>query len=425
MREFVFPYDCSSKSVSLDEALVRGVLESNATTYEPTMTPAELVEYALDHPINSPSLESLVEGKQNMVIITSDHTRPMPSKVTLPILLRRIRTVNPTIDITILIATGFHRAMTHEEMVTRFGEELVNTEKFINHDAEDADNMVEIGILPSGGKCVINRLAVETELLISEGLINPHFFAGFSGGRKSVLPGVASKVTVLANHCAEFIESEHSRTGIIDENPIHKDMLYAARTANLQFILNVVIDNKKEIIKAVAGDCVDAHKTGYEFIRSLSSVKRIPADIVITSNGGYPSDQNIYQSVKGMTAAEASCNDGGVIILVASCKEGHGGQALYDAMKNMVSPAQILQDIHDVPRNETKPYQWKIQILARILNHFSVIVVTDDCDHQILQDMHMIPATTLGEALVKARQLKGEDASITIIPNGVSVIVEP
>ena len=113
MREFVFPYDCSSKSVSLDEALVRGVLESNATTYEPTMTPAELVEYALDHPINSPSLESLVEGKQNMVIITSDHTRPMPSKVTLPILLRRIRTVNPTIDITILIATGFQRAMTH------------------------------------------------------------------------------------------------------------------------------------------------------------------------------------------------------------------------------------------------------------------------------------------------------------------------
>lgn len=425
MREFVFPYDCSSKSVSLDEALVGGVLESNATTYKPTMTPAELVEYALDHPINSPSLESLVEGKQNMVIITSDHTRPMPSKVTLPILLRRIRTVNPTIDITILIATGFHRAMTHEEMVTRFGEELVNTEKFINHDAEDADNMVEIGILPSGGKCVINRLAVETELLISEGLINPHFFAGFSGGRKSVLPGVASKVTVLANHCAEFIESEHSRTGIIDENPIHKDMLYAARTANLQFILNVVIDNKKEIIKAVAGDCVDAHKIGYEFIRSLSSVKRIPADIVITSNGGYPSDQNIYQSVKGMTAAEASCNDGGVIILVASCKEGHGGQALYDAMKNMVSPAQILQDIHDVPRNETKPYQWKIQILARILKHFSVIVVTDDCDHQILQDMHMIPATTLGEALVKARQLKGEDASITIIPNGVSVIVEP
>nr|WP_252894429.1 nickel-dependent lactate racemase [Veillonella denticariosi] len=312
MKTYTFPYDYKKLNVSLDERFVSGVLESNAASYQAELSQSELVEYALDHPVNSPSLEALVKGRKNMVIITSDHTRPMPSKVTLPILLRRIRAVNPEIDITILIATGFHRPMTHEEMVARFGEDIVNHEKLINHDSEDDANMVEIGTLPSGGgKCIINRLAVETELLIAEGLINPHFFAGFSGGRKSVLPGVASKVTVLANHCAEFIESEFSRTGIIDENPIHKDMLYAARKADLQFILNVVIDSKKEIIKAVAGDCVDAHKEGYEFIRSLSSVKRIPADIVITSNGGYPSDQNIYQSVKGMTAAEASCNDGG------------------------------------------------------------------------------------------------------------------
>lgn len=424
MKTYSFPYDYKSVDVSIDERFVQGVLVSNAAAYKAEKSPAELVEEALDYPINSPSLEALVKGKRNMVIITSDHTRPMPSKVTLPILLRRIRAVNPTIDITILIATGFHRAMTHDEMVHRFGEDIVNNEKLINHDSEDAENMVEIGTLPSGGKCVINRLAVETELLISEGLINPHFFAGFSGGRKSVLPGVASKVTVLANHCAEFIESEHSRTGKIDENPIHKDMLYAARKANLQFILNVIIDSKKEIIKAVAGDCVDAHKEGYEFIRSLSSVKAIPADIVITSNGGYPSDQNLYQSVKGMTAGEASCKDGGVIIIAASCKEGHGGQALYEAFKNMESPQNILDDIHGVPRNETKPYQWKIQILARILNHYKVIVVTQDCDHQVIRDMHMTPASTLDEALCIARGIMGEDASITIIPNGSTVIVE-
>ncbi len=385
MKTYSFPYDYKSVDVSIDERFVQGVLVSNAAAYVAEKSPAELVEEALDHPINSLPLEELVKGKRNMVIITSDHTRPMPSKVTLPILLRRIRAVNPTIDITILIATGFHRAMTHDEMVHRFGEDIVNNEKLINHDSEDAENMVEIGTLPSGGKCVINRLAVETELLISEGLINPHFFAGFSGGRKSVLPGVASKVTVLANHCAEFIESEHSRTGKIDENPIHKDMLYAARKANLQFILNVIIDSKKEIIKAVAGDCVDAHKEGYEFIRSLSSVKAIPADIVITSNGG---------------------------------------QALYEAFKNMESPQKILDDIHGVPRNETKPYQWKIQILARILNHYKVIVVTQDCDHQVIRDMHMTPASTLDEALCIARGIMGEDASITIIPNGSTVIVE-
>ena len=179
MRRYSFPYDYKSVDVSIDERFVQGVLESNAASYKAEMSPAELVEDALNHPINSPSLESLVAGKRNMVIITSDHTRPMPSKVTLPILLRRIRAVNPTIDITILIATGFHRAMTHEEMVHRFGEDLVNHEKFINHDSEDAENMVEIGTLPSGGKCVINRLAVETELLIAEGLINPHSLQAF------------------------------------------------------------------------------------------------------------------------------------------------------------------------------------------------------------------------------------------------------
>ena len=125
-----------------------------------------------------------------------------------------------------------------------------------------------------------------------------------------------------------------------------------------------------------------------------------------------------------MTAGEASCKDGGVIIIAASCKEGHGGQALYEAFKNMESPQKILDDIHGIPRNETKPYQWKIQILARILNHYKVIVVTQDCDHQVIRDMHMTPASTLDEALCIARGIMGEDASITIIPNGSTVIVE-
>ena len=424
MKTFNVPYAKGFVDINIPDQNIAGVLESKAHSYKAELSQEALVEHALDNPIGSQRLEELVKGKSNMVIITSDHTRPVPSKITMPILLRRIREANPSIDITILLATGFHRPTTHEEMVDKFGPEIVANEKIVNHISGDASQMTKIGVLPSGGDCIINKLAVETELLISEGFIEPHFFAGFSGGRKSVLPGIASEVTVMANHCAEFINSPYARTGIIENNPIHKDMLYAARTANLQFILNVVIDSKKEIIKAVAGDCVDAHKAGYEFIRSLSSVKAMPADIVITSNGGYPSDQNLYQSVKGMTAGEASCKDGGVIIIAASCKEGHGGEALYEAIKNMESPQQILNDIHGVPRNETKPYQWKIQILARILNHFKVIVVTEDCDHQVIRDMHMTPASTLEEALGIARGIMGEDASITIIPNGSTVIVE-
>ena len=144
------------------------------------------------------------------------------------------------------------------------------------------------------------RILDHADLLISEGFIEPHFFAGFSGGRKSVLPGIASKITVLANHCAEFIGSPFARTGILEGNPIHKDMLYAAKAAKLAFICNVVIDADKKVIAAFAGDREQAHYKGVEFELSMAGVKPIPADIVISTNGGYPLDQNVYQSAKGM-----------------------------------------------------------------------------------------------------------------------------
>ena len=191
-------------------------------------------------------------------------------------------------------------------------------------------HMVELGTLPSGGKLKINKIAAEADLLISEGFIEPHFFAGFSGGRKSVLPGVSSAATVMAYHCSEFIASEYARTGVLEGNPIHRDMIYAAEQAKLAFIINVVLDENKKVIRAYAGDFNEAHREGCRFVDQMSGVDAIPSDIVISTNGGYPLDQNIYQSVKGMTAAEASCNPGGVIIMVSSCIDGHGGQSLYD-----------------------------------------------------------------------------------------------
>lgn len=359
-----------------------------------------------------------------MVIITSDHTRPVPSKITMPILLRRIREVNPAIDITILVATGFHRPTTKEEMIDKFGPDIVAHEKIVNHISGDDSQMARIGTLPSGGACIINKLAVETELLIAEGFIEPHFFAGFSGGRKSILPGIASAVTVMANHCAEFINSPNARTGILENNPIHKDMKYAAKAANLAFILNVVIDSEKHIINAFAGDSEKAHEVGCEFVSKLASVPKAPADIVVTTNGGYPLDQNIYQAVKGMTAAEATCNKDGVIIMIAACNDGHGGQSLYDNLKAVKTPRELLDRIAKVPRNETIPDQWEMQILARILDQFTVIVVTDQCDPQMLKDMHIEHAFTFAEALNRAMEIKGKNASITVIPDGVSVVVK-
>ncbi|MTI65785.1 MAG: nickel-dependent lactate racemase [Firmicutes bacterium] len=418
------PYYKDFKEINVSDENLVGVLNSKVNDYKPPYTEEEIVNKALDEPTNSKKLEELVKDIENMVIITSDHTRPVPSKITMPILLERIRSVNPYIDIKILIATGFHRASTKEELIDKFGEKIVENEEIIIHDSRDKDSLTKVGTLPSGGELWLNKLAMETELLIAEGFIEPHFFAGFSGGRKSVLPGVAGAKTVLANHCSEFIASKHARTGILENNPIHKDMLYAATKANLAFILNVIINEQKEIINAFSGDSKDAHKAGCDFLLDLSKVKKVNADIVITSNGGYPLDQNIYQAVKGMTAAEATCNEGGVIIMLAACNDGHGGESFYENLKNSESPKEVINKVLKVPRNETLPDQWEFQILARILTKHTVILVTDMCDPEMIKDMHMEHAYTFEDALNKAYEIKGSKANVAIIPDGVSVIVK-
>jgi len=409
--------------IEIEDENLAGILESKAEEYKSPETQEELVEMALDNPIGSETLEELVKGKKDMVIITSDHTRPVPSKVTMPIMLRRIRSVNPDIQITILIATGFHRPTTQEELVSKLGEEIVRNEKIIVHDAFDDSAMVKLGTLPSGGELIINRLAVETELLIAEGFIEAHFFAGFSGGRKSVLPGIASATTVMANHCGEFIANPNARTGVLINNPIHSDMLYAAEKSKLAFILNVVINSEKKVIKAFAGHSEKAHLKGCEFVMELSKVDKIPADIAVSSNGGYPLDQNIYQSVKGMTAAEATCVEGGVIIMVSACNDGHGGQSFYDNLAQAKTPGELLDRIAKVPRNETVPDQWEFQILARMLDKYTVIMVTDMCDPQMIKNMHMEHASSFDEALKRAYEIKGNDAKAVVIPDVVSVIV--
>ena len=294
---------------------------------------------ALDNPIASPPLEELARGKKNAVVITSDHTRPVPSMIIMPQILRRLRKFAPDIKITILVATGAHRATTMDELIAKLGKDIVENEQIVIHDSTAETQLVEVGTLPSGGKLILNKLAMETELLVAEGFIEPHFFAGFSGGRKAVLPGIASRTTVLANHCSEFIQSEFARTGNLQDNPIHCDMLFAARQAKLAFIVNVVINEDKKIVKAFAGDREQAHLQGCEFLRSCCRIKVPEVDIVLTSNGGYPLDQNIYQAVKGMTTGEAVCRKNGVIIMCASCSDGHGGESFRQHLAEAESPA--------------------------------------------------------------------------------------
>lgn len=423
MATFRLPYGKSTMQIAVPDENLAGVLESRINAFVPEETEESIVRSALDHPIGSIRLDDIAIGKKNAVIVTSDHTRPVPSRITMPVLLDRLRRVNPSLSIRILVATGLHRQTTQPELIEKFGGSLVEQEKIIIHDSRDFLQIIHLGKLPSGGDLWINRTAAEAELLIAEGFIEPHLFAGFSGGRKSILPGIAGYQTVLANHCSKFISNPFSRAGVLDRNPIHQDMLYAAERANLSFILNVALNLDKRIIRAFAGDREKAHAEGCGFVLEMSQTAAVEADIVIVSNGGYPMDRNVSQVVKGMTAAEATCREGGVIIMIAACNDGHGGQSFYDHLADASSPLEILNRVETVPMAETVPDQWEFQILARILVKHTVILVTDQCDPKLITSMHMEHAYTPEAAMMRAFDMKGMDAKVAVIPDGASVIV--
>lgn len=420
------PYSTTGMDLELSDDLDVEILESAiATMPKPEKSEDELVLDAMAAPIGSVPLSEMAAGKEKVVIICSDHTRPVPSRHIIPFMLKEIRQGNANADITLLIATGFHRPTTREELVNKFGEAVVDNEKILVHDSRDMDAMVNLGTLPSGAPLLINRIAAEADLLVSEGFIETHFFAGFSGGRKSVLPGVSSKVTVLGNHCSAFIDSKYSRTGILENNPIHRDMVAAAQMAGLSYIVNVIIDSDKKVVHAVAGDAILAHEAGCAFLSKYCQVTPAKkADIAISTNGGYPLDQNMYQSVKGMTAAEAAAKDGGIIIMVSNCGDGHGGEGFYQALKDCESPAKLMEEILTVPQDQTKPDQWEYQIQCRILMHHRVIYCMCEEYRSMAEEMGFETAADVNEAMAMALKDAGEHPHIAVIPDGVSVMIK-
>ena len=392
MKTIKIPYYTSSLDLHVDEKNLEAVITARTDEYEAGKSEEELVKEALEHPIGTPRLSELVKGKNRIVLVTSDHTRAVPSKLTLPLLLAEIRKGNPDADITILIATGLHRPTTEAEQRRMFGDSIVDHEKIAVNKAFEPDDFAYVTGLPSGAELWVNKLALDCDLLITEGFIEPHFFAGFSGGRKSILPGICNAATVNENHSYKAISSPYAATGVLEHNPIHEDMVYAARAVNVQFILNVALNGEKKVIAAFAGDLEKAHEKGVEFVRGLAQCPGMTGDIVITSNGGYPLDQNLYQSPKAVATAEACCKDGGVIIMCASCFDGMGGT------------------------------QWCAQIYSRILKKHKVILVTTYLDHEMVRKANMIPASSPDEALEMAYEMMGRDARVIVIPDGVAVL---
>ena len=420
-RTIPIPYYTSTLALHVEEENLKAVLTAKMHGFHAEKSQEQLVLDALEHPVGSPRLRTLAEGKRKIVIVTSDHTRAVPSKITLPLLLKEIRSGNPDADITILIATGLHRPTTEEEQRRMFGNEIVDHEKIAINNAFDPKQFVELCVLPSGAVFQVNRLAAECDLLVTEGFVEPHFFAGFSGGRKSILPGICSERTVNENHSYKAVSHPRSNSGMLKDNPIHADMLCAAKAVNVQFIFNVALDGEKKIVAAWAGDLEKAHEAGVAFIRQWSQCPVVTGDIVITSNGGYPLDQNLYQSPKAMATAEACAGEDGVIIMCCSCCDGMGG-AHFGQLIQRGTPDEIDRYLSSIPPEKTIPEQWCTQVCVRVLRKHPVILVTTFLNHDEVRKANMIPASTPDEALEIAYRLKGEQASVVVIPDGVSVL---
>lgn len=418
MRVFKIPYGKTYLEASIPEDNVAACLTSKKI--ETQLTEQEEVDISINNPIGSPMLSELARDAKRVLFITNDMTRPMPSKITMPAIIREIQRYNAKADITLLIASGLHRKMTREELIDKMGHDLVENYKIVVHDAYDKSRLVYMGNLSSGNPLWLNKEVIEHDLVISEGFIEAHWLGGFSGGRKSILPGISGADTVMNNHSPQNIDDLRTKPGILEGNPAHEEFCEAARKANLKFILNVVLDKNKHIIKAFAGDTFEAHYAGCEFVRKMMEASCEPSDIVITSNNGYPLDLNLYQSIKGMDTASAAIKEGGVIIMVTECSEGIGHGGFLHVYEKGSGQEEILKGLRDGTIREYD--QWAAQIMLKLTRNYKVIVVTDNVPKDKLKDMYLEHADDIGQALDMAFEIKGKNAMVNIIPEGPVII---
>lgn len=380
--------------------------------------PDKLVANALRRPSASPRLSNLARHSQKPIIVTCDKTRGVPSKITLPAILKEFKAGGMKGEVTVLIATGLHRDETIDDVRERFGGKLTEELQVIIHDSDDEDELVFKGKLPSGTPLYLNRSVVESDLVIIESTVEPHFFAGFTGGSKVILPGVAGTRTVLSNHNWQNIDNPRSRYGNLD-NPIRADANSTLRLLKKKiFALNLILDSHKRIAHVTAGHALESfNKAAKKVIQHSRIFVKPQPDVVITSNGGYPLDRNLYQCVKGIAAPEQITHDGSRIIMVGECADGisHGG---FKALLLAGSPSEIYPKLQSV---DTVRDQWEAQVLCRILLKNQVWFVTRRELKSEIERMHMHYASTIQEALNSCNVVKEE--RVLVAPEGPSLIL--
>lgn len=384
---------------------------------EPLEDPRESLRTALRHPIESRPLREIAAPGDRVVIVMCDVTRPAPNRAMVQALLHELAHVPPD-RITLLIATGLHRPCTPAEIDGMLGADIASAYAVHNHNAEDADACRQIGRTSSGRPVAINRAYLDADVRITAGLIEPHFFAGFSGGAKLVLPGVAAAASIMSNHDATLIGDPMARWGQLAGNPIHREQREAARLAGCEFALNVTVNPARQITGIYAGALEPAHDAGCRALaREVMRGVDEPYDVVVTTNSGFPLDLNLYQAVKGMDAGAQVVRDGGHVVCAAECREGAGHGAFVHMLRDHDSPGAMLASIVTPGHHEVD--QWQNQIFARVLDRATVHLHAGGLDDAAVREAFCEPCPDIAE---RVEELAGREGRVCVLPRGPETI---
>ncbi len=402
----------SAQEVSIPDGNLMEVLTPNAVEYD--LTGEEEVRRALQDPIGSPYLRELVRPGEKIAIVTSDITRPMPTYVVMPALLEELYGAGVKAeDITLVFALGSHRCHTEEEMKKLAGEKAYQEIRCVDSDPADC---VHMGETAHGTPVDVTRVVAEADKRICLSNIEYHYFAGYSGGAKAIMPGVSTRAAIQANH--SMMVDENACAGNITTNPLRKDIEEAAAICGIDFILNVVLDEHKKVIRAVAGDVTKAHREGCAFLDKLYQKKiKERADIVIVSQGGAPKDLNLYQTQKALDNAKHAIKEGGTIILVGSCKEGLGEKVFEEWLTEAKRPQDLIERV----QADFKLGGHKAAAIAMVLDKAEIYLVSE-MEPDFVRTLFMEPYSTVQEAFDSAMKKQGEDATVIVMPYGGSTL---
>ncbi|HLG73820.1 MAG TPA: nickel-dependent lactate racemase [Chloroflexota bacterium] len=396
--------------------------DNRTTIIEPLFMPsipdeAASVEHALRHPIRSRPLREVISSTDTVAVVFCDITRPMPSSLVLPIVLQHLDHV-PREQIVLICATGTHRANTKEELEQMLGADIVCDYRIVCHDGADRSTQTMVGRLDDGTEVWLSSELVKAGKVVLTGFIEPHFFAGFSGGPKMIAPGCAANDTILSLHSAKLIADPKATWGVTDGNPLWEKICQAARFVDVAFNLNVTINKRHQVTNVFAGEMWQSHRIGVEFARKTAMRGVSQAfDVVVTTNAGYPLDMNLYQTVKGMSAAAQIVRPGGVIVVASECSDGipeHGN--FKKLLRQAGSPDALLAML--TQPDFAMQDQWEAQILAQVLKKARVYLKAGFLSDQQIRDSMLTPINSVEDCVNEVLEEMGPNATVGVLPQG-------